>query len=341
MPNPTASDVHVNRPLTNISIAYMQNNSMFVADRVFPNIPVNKQSDRYFRYDRADFHRNQMKKRAPSTESAGGGYKVDSTPNYFCDDWGLHKDIDDDVRDNEDAPLNSDRDATVWLGLQALISREVNFVSAYMSTGVWTGIDGTNGDITGVAATPGTREVLQWNDASSTPIEDVTEQCTNIQQLTGFRPNKLTLGRQVWDKLKNHPDIVDRIKYSGGVGPGTPAVVTRAAVAALMELDEILVADGIQVTSKENKDFETSMTAAFIAGKQALLSYSAPTPSIMMPSAGYTFSWKGKFGASRMGQRIRKFRMESLKSDRVESDMYYDQKLVASDCGVLFTSIVA
>ena len=44
MPNPTASDVHVNRPLTNISIAYTQDASTFVADKVFPNIPVAKQS---------------------------------------------------------------------------------------------------------------------------------------------------------------------------------------------------------------------------------------------------------------------------------------------------------
>jgi hypothetical protein len=33
MPNPTAGDVHVNRPLTNISIAYMQDAAGFVADR--------------------------------------------------------------------------------------------------------------------------------------------------------------------------------------------------------------------------------------------------------------------------------------------------------------------
>ena len=61
MPNPTSGDVHVNRPLTNISIAYMQDPKGFVADQIFPNIPVLKQSDRYWRYDRGDFNRNQMR----------------------------------------------------------------------------------------------------------------------------------------------------------------------------------------------------------------------------------------------------------------------------------------
>ena len=68
--NPTPGDVHVNVPLTNISIAYLQNASNFIASRVFPNIPVQKQSDRYYTYDRGEFNRDEMKERAAGTESA-------------------------------------------------------------------------------------------------------------------------------------------------------------------------------------------------------------------------------------------------------------------------------
>jgi len=47
---PTASDVHVNAPLTNISIAYMQMQSEYKAADIFPVVPVSKQTDRYFTY---------------------------------------------------------------------------------------------------------------------------------------------------------------------------------------------------------------------------------------------------------------------------------------------------
>ena len=47
---PTRSDLHVNRPLTNMSIAYRQDATDLVADRVFPAVPVKKQSDRYIVY---------------------------------------------------------------------------------------------------------------------------------------------------------------------------------------------------------------------------------------------------------------------------------------------------
>ena len=70
MPQPTASDVHVNMPLTIISIAWRQDQSEFVADQVFPNVPVQKQADRYYVYDRDNWFRAQAEKRGLAQESA-------------------------------------------------------------------------------------------------------------------------------------------------------------------------------------------------------------------------------------------------------------------------------
>jgi hypothetical protein len=47
MPNPTQADLHVNVPLTNVSIAYIQKADAFIATKVFPKVPVSKQSDLY------------------------------------------------------------------------------------------------------------------------------------------------------------------------------------------------------------------------------------------------------------------------------------------------------
>lgn len=335
MPNPTAGDVHVNRPLTNISIAYFQSALMFVADRVFPNIPVMKQSDLYFRYDRSDFWRDEYQIRAPGTESAGGGWKIDSDQTYFCLVRALHKDIDDQIRGNADIPLNMDRDAAEYLSQLALINREANWASNYFAASKWTT------DIDGVASSPSTGEVLQWNDASSNPITDVKTNATVIHGLTGYRPNKLVVGQEVWDVISEHPDLIDRVKYSGGVGNEKPAQVSRVAAASLFEVDEVMVAGGVRVTSDENAAFETGMTRAFIMGKSALLVYAAPRPSILVPSGGYTFSWTGFAGSGPQGQRIKRFRMEKLSSDRIESEMAYDQKLVGADLGTFFATIIA
>lgn len=327
---PSRSDVHVNRPLTNISVAFMQKPDAFVADRVFPVVPVAKQSDRYFTYDRNYWWRDEMAKRAPSTESAGATYKVDNTPSYSCDTWALHRDIDDQVRANADSPLALDREATEFLALKALISKEVSWASAYFTTGKWTT------DYAGVSGAPGASQVRQWNDyTNSDPLLDVRNLKTVVQQLTGYRPNKLVLGRQVFDVLMEHPDIIGRFDRGQTSGP---AIATRATLAALMELDEVLVMDGIKNTSNEEN---ATQTKAFIGGKAALLVYAPPNPGIMIPSGGYTFSWTGLYGANALGGRVKTYRMEHLESDRVELELAYTHKLIAADLGAFLTTLVA
>lgn len=326
MPNPTVSDAHVNRPLTNISVAFMQEATDFVADQMFAVVPVAKQSDRYFVYDRADFFRSEMQKRAPSTESAGGGYRIDNTPTYYADVWAIHKDVDDDIRGNFDDPLDPDRDATAWLSLQGLLRKDKQWVAQYFATGKWTG------DQTGVDAAPAANQFLRWNVTASTPIKDLRTQVYVVKKRTGLKPNKLALGAEVWAILQDHPDFLDRIKYT------QTAMVSPGLLAAVLELSDVLIASGVEVTTEEEAATDTF---AFLAGKHALLAHSAPTPSILTPSAGYTFSWTGRPGTGGMGQRVSSFRIDEIKSDRIEMEMAFDMKLVAADLGVFFATAIA
>jgi hypothetical protein len=328
--NPTPGDVHVNTPLSNISIAFMQKATNFVSDRVFPNIPVGKQSDRYYTYDRGDFNRDEMTERAPGAESEGSGYRLDNTPTYYAPVYAFHKDIPDQVRSNADSVLAPDREATNFVTQKAMIKREKLFVSKFFAGGLWTY------DKDGVASGEDNAATFrQWNDTASNPIEDVRRGKRTVLESTGFEPNKMVVGRAVYDALLDHPDIVDRLKY--GQTPGAPAKASAAALASLFEVDEICVMNAIENTAKEGQ----TNSHSFIGGKKALLVYAAPEPGLMTPTAGYTFSWTGHLGAGAMGGRIKSFRMENIASDRVEIEMAFDQKLVSADLGYFFDTIVA
>lgn len=331
MSNPVQSDVHVNVPLTNVSIAFIQNAVNFVADRVFPNIPVSKQSDRYYTYDRGYFNRDEMEKRAPSSESAGSGYTLDNTPTYFADVWAFHHDIDDQRRANSDSVLAPDMEATTLVTGKALIKREKTWVAKFFIGGVWTN------DKDGVASGENnTATFRQWNDANSDPISVVRTAKRTVLESTGFEPNTLVMGQAVFDALIDHPDIVDRVKY-GQSGVGSPAMIDVAELVALFKIQRIFVMKAVENTGKEG----AANAHSFIGGKKALLCYAAPAPGLMTPTAGYTFSWTGLFGAADAGQRISRFRIEAIKSDRVEIEMSYDQKLVAADLGYFWDTIVA
>jgi hypothetical protein len=324
---PSRSDVHVDRPLTNISIAFMQRADNFIADRVFPVVPVAKQSDKYFTYDRGMFNRDEMKLRAPGTESAGATYKL-STDSYSADVWALHNDIADQVRANADSPLQLDREATEFLTVKGLIRKEKAWAATHFVTGAWTT------ERAGVASGPTGTQFLRWDVAASTPIENVRSGASAMAVLTGFRPNKMVIGRNVYDALLDHPDIVGRIDR--GQTAGT-AIVMRQNLAALFEMDEILVMDAIENSANEG----ATNVHAFIGGKHALLAYAAPNPGIMVPSAGYTFSWTGFLGAGALGTRIKRMRMEQLEADRIEIEMAFSQKKVAADLGSFFLNAVS
>ncbi len=64
------------------------------------------------------------------------------------------------------------------------------------------------------------------------------------------------------------------------------------------------------------------------------------SPSLLKPSAFYKFAWTRPAGSGPGGQRIKRFRMEELESDRVEINKYVDWKVVASDMGVFFLDVL-
>ena len=328
MANPTQHDVHVNRPLTNISIAYMQNPEGFVADQVFPNIPVGKQSDLYWAYDRGYFNRDEMEKRADATESAGGHYKM-TQGNYFAEVYAFHHDIGDQRRANTDKPMQPDREGTMLASQKALLKREILWATKYFATSIWTV------DKTGVSSGPTGTQFLQYNDADSTPVEDIAAATTAQLLLTGIKPNTIVMGREVVDALYEHPDIIDRVKY--GQTPGRAAQITLTDLAQLFKIPRIFVMEAIKNTAAEG----ASESNSFIGGKSMLLCHAATSPGLMTPTAGYTFSWTGLLGAGAMGGRIAKFRMTALKADRIEIEMAMVQKLISADLGTFFATAVA
>lgn len=316
MPQPTSSQVHVDAILTNISVAYMQKAENFIANKVFPIVPVEKQSDKYYSYTKNDWFRDEAQLRADATESAGGGYNL-STSSYSADVWAFHKDIGDQTRANADAPINVDREAAEFVTSRLLLKMETQWVSSFFGTGVW--------------ATDSTPSNL-WSDyTNSDPLGDVEDGKRSILSTTGFEPNTLVLGYDVFKELKNHPDLVDRIKYTSS------SVITADMMARMFDIERVLVSKSVKATNNEG----AAGAYDFTAGKNALLCYSAPAPGLLQPSAGYVMSWTGVSGG--LGQTIgtSRLRMDSVKADRIEGEMAFDMKVVASDLGYFFSAVVA
>jgi hypothetical protein len=296
----------------------MQDQNEFIADRMFPPVAVAKQSDRYFAYDKGNWFRSKARKLGPGSESAGSGYTIDNTPNYFADVWALHRDVDDNTRANADAPIDVDRDATEFVTRDLVLTREVQWAANFFTTGKWTGTS------TGTDVTPSTL----WDATGSAPIADMRTQLRSIKKGTGFRGNKVAMADTVWDNLQDHPDFLERIKYT------QTAIVTSGLLAAVLGVDEVLIGGAVINTANEG----ATDSLDFLFGKHVLMLYTPARPGLMTPSAGYVFNWTGPVGGF---MRVLRFRMDWIHSDRVEGQMAFAQKQVAAGLGAMLASVIS
>ena len=331
MTQPTLRQVHVDAPLTNISVAFYQQATNFVSGQVFPNVPVMKASDKYYVWDRASFNRDEAQKRAPGTRSAQAGVNL-STKDYSVNVWALSDFVADQIAANADSPLNLEAEKARVIMQKLMIRKERDWVENFFTTGKW----GT--DIGGVASSPSSSETIKWSDyTNGDPIGDIRKARTDMLEATGFEANTMVVNQRVLDVLVDHPDIIDRIKYSGGVGINNPARTTMTALSQLFEIDRILVSRANVNTAAEG---ETEVSS-FIMSSGALLAHSAPTPGLGTPSAGYTFSWNGYMGQSNgFGIATSRWRDDPIRATWVEGEMAFDHHIVAADLGIYFDAIV-
>lgn len=322
----TKGQAHIDKALTNISVAYMQEESNFIADKVFPIIPVKKQSDVYFVYNKGDFFRDEARVRAGASESVGGDYGVEASDPYYCKVHAFHKDVTEQDRANYDDPLDADQDATDFVTQKMLIRREVVWAEKFFRPGVW------STEIQGVAAEPEAGQVLQFDQVGSDPIGVVSQQIVEMAGNTGFKPNTIVMSPAVFYALKNHEDILDRIKYT------QKGIVTADLLATLFEVENVYVAWAVVNTANQGAEDDIS----YVMGKHMLLCYVNPRPAIKKPSAGYIFAWTGLKGAGAYGNRIVRLPMDvlGLGTERIEGEIAFDAKVIAQDLGVFFANIV-
>lgn len=318
MPNPTPGDVHISKPLTNVAIAFMQNN--FLGARVFPTVLVDKQSDKYFVWTRGDFHRDEAKPVGPTGEAPIGSLTL-SSDSYDCVENKFAHLIADSVLRNQDNPLNIKRTKTQDVTRKLLLRQEKDWVTKYFSTGVWTG------STTGTDLAGGTDFVKWGNYATSNPITDLRAQLHHMGKLgVDVSKCKLTLGSPVWLKLIDHPRFIERFEQVQA------SIINEALVASVLGISEVIVAKSVENTAAEG----AAATMDYIHGDRALLTYTPAAASIDEPSAGYTFVWKQLEGGQEKGIRMKEWYRPEKSSTQVEGESAWDNKKTSAVLGILF-----
>jgi hypothetical protein len=319
MPLPTNDQIRHDVLLTNISVAY--SNNAYVADQVFPLVPVQQQAGIVPKYNQSYWFRDSAQLRAPGEASRRGGFKIDKTDKYYCPRYSWGFELPDEVRDTAsvDGAFNLDSDATRFVTEKGYLRREVAFATDFFKAGVWN--DKTGGT-----------DFAQWSDyATSSPLIDLAGISDDMEASIGREPNTMVVGKQVWVQLKWHPDAIDSIKYT------QRGVMTTDIFGSMIDIPRILIGRAIRVSSAEGVA-EASATYVRIFGKGVLVAWVPAGPSLLAPAAGYTFVWNRVANAL---QYIKRMRNEEKEVDVIEMNTYFDQKQTARGAGTFIATAVA
>lgn len=305
---PIQSQVYANAILSNVSIAYTNDENVMIADEIFPKVPVKFRTGIYFVYDKSKFRvANDL--RSPGQEANVVTYGLTQATYGPLHDHMLKQAIEDELRDQAVAPLDPDIDATENVTSRIMLSKEYD---AFLKCTSGTYFTGSN-----KVTLSGTD---QWDDyANSDPIDDVRVGVDTVKAaLVGKKPNTMVITYEVFSVLRNHPQILERIKYS------QLGIITVDLLAAVFDIKRILVPDVMHNTGNAGQT-ETAMT--YMWGKNVWLFYITPRPAIRTISWGFTLQ-KG----DRQTLTWRDPRPDTFQ-DWVGVRQYYEHKVIAAAAG--------
>ncbi len=317
--NDIQGQIHIDAYLTSWSEGFIQDARNFISPFATTNIPVVHQSNKYVKYPRGYFWRDQMHVRPLGGRPAQVDYKIESG-NYYAEEWALEHTVDDRQRANVDAPINLDQNAVNLLTQQQLIRADRLWVQNFWAPSIWT-MEAEGG----VDFTP-------FDQPNSDPVAVIDEWSTMMMQSTGMKPNVLIIGANVYAALRSNASIKDSIKYT------QRAVVTTDILASLFDVQRVVVARSVYNAAAEGvtDDFE------FIADPDSmLLLYIEPTATLDSPTAIARFAWTNLIPGSmnQYGGVITRGRDERAYTDWFHNRAAFDMKIVSEDLGVFFYNV--
>lgn len=292
-----SSNVHIDQVLTQISLGWPNNG--LVGEALFPSIKVAKQSDKYYVTGREGWL-PEDDLRAPGTvanEIQGMQVSLDT---YFAQEHALQIPVTDEERRNVDSPLSPDRDGTELVTSKIMLGRERRIQTLATTAGNY-----------GTGLTVTLSGTSQWNDyANSDPIANLRTGKSAVHARIFIEPNTGVIPYQVMTVLEDHPDFLERIKYS------ERAIFSVELLASILGLQRVIV-PGVGINTA-NPGATASLN--YLWGKDVVLAWVPPRPGLKIPAYGYEFTWGG--------QVVDRWREDPRKSDLIRCSRSYDHKFV-------------
>lgn len=316
----TGRDIHIDKNLSNIAMQYRPMG--MIADLIAPVVSVPNQSNMFPVWSQADALRVETDVRAPGTEAKKITRGV-SSDNYFAQNYALKTALTLEDRENMDAEYIGELRGGRAKFLKSKIT--LNWEYRLM-------MQVTSGSNVGSYSTVAS-DWMDHANGNSVPLDNMWTAIQNVQDATGYKPNRCIMGELAWRHFRQHADVIS-ILY-GDSGSGRPRYASREHVKQIFEFDEFLVGEAYYNSAAEGQP--VSVSPLWLDN---VLVYFAPSaPSIEEPSFMYSMRWR-KPGLPDMTVEMHPFDAKT-KSEEVEIGYYQDEKITGSTLGFLLTHVTS
>lgn len=253
--------------LTNVMVRYR--NMDFIAEQVFPTLPVDKELDYVFVFDKENLRapKNTARGLYDRAERVDYGLKQVALPPLI--ERALEQQVPWKLQRQAQTPYQPMISATNNTTEKIAIEKEIA-LATYLAN---------SSNVPNNTTLSGTAQWSDYTDAASHPLNDVQTAHTTVLLQSTRKANTAVMGRLVYDKFINHPDIIDRLKYT----QSTFAMTVDAALARLLQVDKVCIGEAVYNNTQPN----ITDSMAYIWGKHFWLMYVASLPALEEPSAGY------------------------------------------------------
>jgi hypothetical protein len=276
MPQLNLSQVRVIDPvLTQVAQGYKQ--SGMIAGSLFPNVNVGQRAGKILTFGKEDFMLYNSG-RAPGENTKRIQFGYSGSP-FALVDYSLEGAVPIEVYQESQARSDGwtiNQFALASNKVQAIMDLRLEYAAATLARTAATYQAANKVTLSGTS---------QWSDLTtgvSDPVANVETAKEAVRAATGKRATTMVMGALVFAKLKQHPKIIDRLKYTGR------DIATPEILASLFDVDRVLVGDAIY-----SNDAGTAFTDVW--GKDVVLAYTntATVAEMGAPSYGYNYNLNG------------------------------------------------
>ncbi len=311
----------LNPALTAIAIGYKNSELSLIADQVLPRFPTPKKFS-YSSYGAAQGftvpNTKVGRKSEPTMVDFQGTLINSEVVDYGLDDLVPNDEIEAFnamPKPASGGPIDPQQLSTMMLTGLLELDREVRVASTVFNTANFAA--GNQQTLSGTS---------QWSDyANSNPLDALL---AALDQ-TLIRSNKLVIGQQAWTKLRQHPKLVNAA-FKTAQDAGT---IPRAALADLLEIDEVIVGTGLVNTARKGQ----TPNYVRVWGKHCALIYSSLQAAQMaQPCYGFTAQWGTKIAGA-----IPEPKSGLRGGVRIRAGESVQEVICAPDAGYFFQNCVA